>query len=163
MTTKELLAELQNLGVGLAGQDGRLKIDAPSGVITPAIRAELALHKTELLTLLAGDAQSDLDRRLDALETGIADREQRIDKLATDHGLDTLAPQATETAPDPTFPDNPLAAGLTAPPWAGQRVRIDELDEFKRRYGLQTVGSEWPEGQPFPVVGLAEVRKHDKT
>jgi hypothetical protein len=50
--TKELLANLQRLGVVLTARQGRLRVDSPRGAITQALRAELAQNKAELLAFL---------------------------------------------------------------------------------------------------------------
>ena len=50
MTT--LLAELQERGIRLALDCDRLAVDAPTGVLTPEIRATLAENKTALLEQL---------------------------------------------------------------------------------------------------------------
>src|SRR5688572_11418992 len=59
MTAQELLERLTSRGVRLAATEGRLRFDAPAGVMSPELRRELAQHKPELLVLLA---KSDLAR-----------------------------------------------------------------------------------------------------
>ena len=54
MTTASLLSTLRERGARLSVEDGRLKCDAPPGVLDEALRAELAAHKEELVALLAG-------------------------------------------------------------------------------------------------------------
>jgi thioesterase domain-containing protein len=54
MTTAGLLSTLRERGVRLSVEDGRLKCDAPAGVLDDGLRAELAAHKEELMALLAG-------------------------------------------------------------------------------------------------------------
>lgn len=53
---KAFLADLANRDIKLWLKDGRLQVSAPPGVLTPALRDQLALHKTELLTLLQQQA-----------------------------------------------------------------------------------------------------------
>ena len=48
----QLLSRLRSLDVKVWGADGRLKYEAPPGVVTPALHAELAAHKDELLAFL---------------------------------------------------------------------------------------------------------------
>jgi len=52
MTTAEFLSSLRERGVRLSVADGRLKCDAPPGVIDEELKAELAERKPELLTLI---------------------------------------------------------------------------------------------------------------
>nr|UZC79442.1 KrmN [uncultured bacterium] len=51
-TTAELLAQLSSLGIKLWDDDGYLGYSAPKGALTPALRAELAAHKADILELL---------------------------------------------------------------------------------------------------------------
>jgi hypothetical protein len=48
-----LMRDLQAAGVVLEAHDGRLKVDAPVGILTPQIRDSLARHKLELLAVLS--------------------------------------------------------------------------------------------------------------
>ncbi len=54
MSATELLASLQQRGVLLCVDGDRLRVDAPTGVLSAADRAALAAHKADLLALLAG-------------------------------------------------------------------------------------------------------------
>ena len=56
MTTTALLSDLRRKGVRLTPASGRLRIEAPKGIITPAVRAMLADRKGELLDLLTLDS-----------------------------------------------------------------------------------------------------------
>lgn len=49
---RELLLELQLLGVSLTAGGDRLRVKAPPGVVTVALRERLAAQKAELLRLL---------------------------------------------------------------------------------------------------------------
>ena len=53
MSAARLLADLQARGVVLAPDCGRLRVDAPRGVLTPSDRQALARHKPALLAMLA--------------------------------------------------------------------------------------------------------------
>lgn len=51
-----------------------------------------------------------------------------------------------------------LLAAMAGPPWAGQRVPVEDLPDFKARWGLRTVGGD-PDlaGEPWmPRVYLVE-------
>jgi hypothetical protein len=63
--------------------------------------------------------------------------------------------QATETPMDV----EPAAArgGPSPPSWHGLLIKIEELPDFKARWGLATVYAEWPEGDLCPVLYLVEV------
>ena len=53
MTTAEFLSSLRERDVRLWVEDGRLKCDAPPGVLDDGLQAQLAARKQELLTLIA--------------------------------------------------------------------------------------------------------------
>lgn len=52
MITADFLSSLRGRGVRLWVEDGRLKCDAPPGVLDDRLRAQLAASKSELLTLI---------------------------------------------------------------------------------------------------------------
>ena len=54
MTTADFLSSLRERGVRLSVEDGRLKCDAPPGILDDGLRAQLAARKQELLALIAG-------------------------------------------------------------------------------------------------------------
>jgi amino acid adenylation domain-containing protein len=56
VTIAELLAELESLDVRLDAEDGRLRISAPKGRLTPQLQAELVARKDELLRTLSRDS-----------------------------------------------------------------------------------------------------------
>jgi hypothetical protein len=47
-----LLSNLREAGISIRSADGRLIVEAPAGVVTAQMRAELARHKTELVAAL---------------------------------------------------------------------------------------------------------------
>ncbi len=47
-------------------------------------------------------------------------------------------------------PPEPTHTEPTPPPWAGQTVRIEDLEAFKARWFLQSVGGDWPDDAPCP-------------
>ncbi|UYQ60930.1 CocE/NonD family hydrolase [Streptomyces peucetius] len=49
----DLLLEMRSLNIVLWAEEGRLRFDAPAGVMTDAIRAELVAHKGEIVAFLA--------------------------------------------------------------------------------------------------------------
>ncbi len=53
MTAVALLAELSSLGIRLAAEDGRLRVNAPKGALTDELKARIAARKSELLELLS--------------------------------------------------------------------------------------------------------------
>lgn len=61
MNVSELLENLTQQGVQLWTDNGKLKIHSPKGILTPALRTELAERKTEILTFLrdTNDTASD--------------------------------------------------------------------------------------------------------
>ena len=72
MKAAELLDELQARGVMLGVKDNRLVIDAPKGIVTPELLAQLSEDKAELLHLLTQDT-SDIDWRVAAILPQIPD------------------------------------------------------------------------------------------
>jgi thioesterase domain-containing protein len=54
MSTSEFLSRLRERDVRLLVEDGRLKCDAPPGVLDADLRSELAARKQELLALIVG-------------------------------------------------------------------------------------------------------------
>jgi hypothetical protein len=52
MSATALVESLERLGVRLRAEDGRLVVDAPRGVLTDAVKAELRARKPELLRLV---------------------------------------------------------------------------------------------------------------
>src|SRR3982750_1346991 len=52
MTIDEFLSYLRELDIKIWADDDRLRYDAPNGVMTPGLRAELAERKAEILLFL---------------------------------------------------------------------------------------------------------------
>lgn len=51
----DLLAALRGVGVGLAVEGARLKVDAPRGVLTAELRAVISANRTDLLRSLLAE------------------------------------------------------------------------------------------------------------
>jgi hypothetical protein len=64
-STLEFLSTLRTLGVRLSGEGGRLRCNAPAGVVTSELREELASRKSEILTFLG---QANLATLADPIE-----------------------------------------------------------------------------------------------
>jgi len=58
MSATLLLSRMRELGVRVRVEDGRLKIDAPAGVLDEKLRGELAANKAEIVALLSGARDS---------------------------------------------------------------------------------------------------------
>jgi hypothetical protein len=54
MTAAGLVDLMSHLGVRLSAAEGRLRVDAPAGVLTEELRAALVEHKPAILAILAG-------------------------------------------------------------------------------------------------------------
>ena len=54
MSAEELLDRLALMGVTLAAEGGRLKVTAPTGAVSPSLRAELEQAKPALLAQVGG-------------------------------------------------------------------------------------------------------------
>ena len=63
MSPASLLARLERAGVRVALDGGQLDIDAPSGVLTPAVLAELRAAKPGIVALLSAPVAACLDCR----------------------------------------------------------------------------------------------------
>src|SRR4026208_547344 len=56
MTVPALVSRLEQLGVRVSVRDGRLRLSAPPGVLTPELQAEIASRKEELKALFQDPA-----------------------------------------------------------------------------------------------------------
>src|SRR4051812_30245807 len=56
MSARQLLSELEELGVRLTSAEGRISVSAPPGVLTAGLRDRLKEHKQELLAALGDEA-----------------------------------------------------------------------------------------------------------
>jgi len=63
-STQNLIAELEQLGITVWAQDGRLRYKAPQGSLTPELKQRLTDNKNRLLTLLSGPDGSWRETRL---------------------------------------------------------------------------------------------------
>lgn len=82
------IAELVSLDVKLSVDAGNLRCSAPSGVLTPALQAQLALRKPELLAFLAsakGDASGGASGAEPLLRPGA-----RVDPIPLSHGQERI-------------------------------------------------------------------------
>jgi hypothetical protein len=61
MSAASLIRDLEGKGVRLEACDGRLRWEAPPGVLTPALLDELRAHKGELLELLSSGPPPDFN------------------------------------------------------------------------------------------------------
>lgn len=52
MNANQLLADLQTQDIKITATGGKLRIDAPKGVLVPSLETQLRLHKKELLDVL---------------------------------------------------------------------------------------------------------------
>lgn len=59
MTPQALLTELERLNVKVSLAGDRLRLEAPAGVLTPALKETIAKHKPELTALLQGQAHEE--------------------------------------------------------------------------------------------------------
>ena len=58
MNAFELMSELHAAGIAVHEDDGRLRLDAPAGTLTPAVLADVKNNKAGLLELLQSDSLS---------------------------------------------------------------------------------------------------------
>jgi hypothetical protein len=62
-----------------------------------------------------------------------------------------------QAAEPPTAAGPSSATDKRTPPWHGQQVKLENLPDFKAKWGLVTVYAEWPEGDSCPILYLVEV------
>ena len=74
-------------------------------------------------------------------------------------------PRTAKTTQEPGPAGNSAVAALVEPaPWEGQRVSLNDLADFKRRWGLVSVpGGGWAEGEPCPTLYFSEVVSNGQT
>ena len=103
MTTTDMLQKLQRLGVRVTLHGDTLKVQAPKGVLTTALRARLVEQKAALLALLSS-------RQLltDEQETPPVDVLQE-DTQTTYARLQGATKVYTHLGPEVIFPHTPLA------------------------------------------------------
>ena len=64
MNARELISQVEGLGITLRVVGDKLRLKAQLGIITPEIKAELASHKTEIMQVLAQPGSSPRVTRL---------------------------------------------------------------------------------------------------
>jgi hypothetical protein len=72
MTTAEFLSSLNEMGIAVANEDGKLVIDAPAGVVTVQLREELARRRNELIAALGMRSEHTEDDVLTHAQRNIA-------------------------------------------------------------------------------------------
>jgi len=75
MTAREALAAVRQLGGNLSLANGRIRLDAPAGVMTPELREALAANKPELAEIL------ETERRQTEVARAISDAYDRLNCL----------------------------------------------------------------------------------
>ncbi|UZW58432.1 non-ribosomal peptide synthetase [Lysobacter enzymogenes] len=104
MSASQLLIDLRRQGVRLSLADGRLQVQAPPGVLTPALRDRLKAHRDELTDLLAANdpaaaaGEAPIPRLRDRQDAPLSPAQQRLwllQQLESDPAL-YLIPAALE-------------------------------------------------------------------
>tara|TARA_R100000365_G_C2747934_1_gene78435 strand:+ start:3297 stop:6593 length:3297 start_codon:yes stop_codon:yes gene_type:complete len=100
LTAAELLSELRAKGIEVSPRDGKLRVNAPSGALTPSLRESITANKQALLDILSSP---DLDEiplervsRQDALPLSHFQERlwllQQLDRQGTEYNLVTVWP-----------------------------------------------------------------------
>jgi amino acid adenylation domain-containing protein len=145
MTLIQMLSDLRSRGVVLSLEEGRLRCNAPKGVITPEIREELARRKQEIVMLLKSTAAFHEDR----VEAGAAE-------LPLSHSQRRL------WFVQKMDPDNPVYHMAVAIRMAGalQRKALeDSLRILVGRHESLRTGFQEKDGHPFARLTEAETWK----
>lgn len=108
MSAAALLASLENKGVRMSANGGRLVLEAKPGVLTPELRAKLVENKPALVALLSEHSRGVHDeRQAIALESGVSP------ELAELVVLDAALAEPTPGPPPPdghlVYPDDEQA------------------------------------------------------
>ena len=156
MTASTLLEQLRGLGVELHDVGDRLRINAPEGVLTPAVRALLAEHKDEILGLLRSQDNLHAARHADATGDDVLEMSFTQERLWF---LDRLDPNS------PAY-NIPLALHRRGP------LQVDALhaalnEVLRRHEALRTVCRVTPDGPrqevlaatslPLPLIDLSSL------
>lgn len=72
MNALDFLTHLRTLDIQVSAADGKLRINAPQGAVTPEIKAELASRKAEILSLLSEVEPLVIERQADELPLSLA-------------------------------------------------------------------------------------------
>ena len=135
MTVDTVMARLANVGIRLAANGGTLRVEAPAGVWTPALRAEVVDHKAEILPLVA------MRDRMLLLAQSIGVPEEIVVELP--------APELQATIEQwPLWDDDALRARVLT-------FYLRALAGLERRAGYQ--GDSWRRG--LTASELARIRK----
>jgi hypothetical protein len=103
MTAQEILSQLQSLDVRIWVEEGKLRVNAPKGLLTPALRERINAHREELIRFLRA---SDEDASLSALKLVHAPRAQVLLPSFMQEGLWYLSQLAAD------IPVYNISAGL---------------------------------------------------
>lgn len=95
MSGCELLTVLWEKGIGVTAADGRLRLEAPRGVLTSELRAKVAEHKGEMLALLGEPVV--------AAWVGLRLSIEDLPSFKEQWGLGVVAAAWPEGAPCPVF------------------------------------------------------------
>ena len=141
----DLIARLSALGARMWVENGRARINAPKGVMTEPLRAELALHRDEVLAVLnqrgPGPATPRIQRRGSDDGIPLSFAQQRLWFL---HHLDPES--AAYTIAGWSRLDGPLDVGA-----------LDRaLSELVRRHEVLRTTFATVDGQPVQVVALTQ-------
>nr|QEO74845.1 condensation domain-containing protein [uncultured bacterium] len=157
MTIATFIGRLRRLGVELEASGGRLRCNAPKGVLTSELRAELAARKGELLAVLGGEGGAAPARAAappaasaPALPLCRVSRERRLPLSYAQQRLWFL----DQLEPGNPFYNIPEAVQLRNP--LNVAALEQTLSEIVRRHEVLRTTFPVIEGRPAQLVGPAE-------
>lgn len=164
MTTKEFLAYLRNLDIRVWREGDQLRINAPKGVLTSDLRAELAQRKADILAMLP------------AIEVGAQDTAPPLQPIPRSGDLQLSFAQQRLWFIDQLTPGNPvynipIVRYLTGP--VDVKILEQCLNEIVRRHETLRTTIPVVNGQPvqhitpyapfsLPVIDLRELTELDR-
>ncbi|MEM7357210.1 MAG: condensation domain-containing protein, partial [Acidobacteriota bacterium] len=157
MTVAELLVRLHQMGVKVEPQDGRLRLRAPAGTLSEALRAEVASQRDEILAFLTARSAARVD-------------EPALERVARDPDLPLSFAQQRlwfldRLAPGNAFYNQPLAWRLRGPVdfSAVQRALhliVSQHEVLRTRFPLRQASPvQVVETRPHPDMARIDLRR----
>ena len=161
MNAAELLETLCQRGATVEARGDHLRIDAPRGAVTDELRADLAVHKAELLRLLAGSLNAWLAKPVPQCTSGFVEAQTVAELKALVPKLSAYLYEGRR-ALDAAPLDDPDQAAAEAR-WREQHARSLALGDLLKAlagkpYDRRRLGT-WTAGELFKAGEMAAMLK----